>query len=380
MPFQQVNLDQSVYNKPKSTYSKALTPQRKFLGTQDTSNRFVQEQEAKWAAEDKVRKAERDAQIQKAQEMGMRIQSAYEKEKETGRQQSAQIKAEKEQKKAAIPAMAMEAYSFAMTLDEEGQKSILDKVKAKPEIANYLRDKGIINPKGEFVKLGRDPLESSWAIEDGFLIDKKAEVPTYYETPEKEADKFDPSKMMETYDSNGNLYLLYDGKALTPSDKEPDMPKTGENAEKVIKSATSIADGVAMKGTPQWDEAFKSAVSSVGEAFGLNAEETLNLSKVSGIKYGQAAALSTQFADAGYSPEMMTEEFKSQILKANPTLTAQTLNAAIEQFSNNYNPEESTATTTQEEPEEEKVKRELNPKIKKAATGISDALKAITGR
>ena len=84
MPFQQINLDQSVYNKPKSTYSQALTPQktggRKFLGTQDTSNRFVQEQEAKWAAEDKVRKAERDAQIQKAQEMGMRIQSAYEKE------------------------------------------------------------------------------------------------------------------------------------------------------------------------------------------------------------------------------------------------------------------------------------------------------------
>lgn len=384
MPLQQIQLDQSIYRKDKqgwgasrqpSPYSQALTPRKDsgMTAEQRYAPGFVDRQKEEWAMEDKLKKEERDARVKEAQEMGMRIRAAAEAEKEKGRQMSAEVEAQK----ATLPGMAKALWDFAKDLDEEGQATILASARAKPGMMEALRETGLLTRDNKFVKLAGEPIEHAWNIQEGFLVDKT--TGTFYEMPEKEADRFDPSKIQELYDSKGNTYFMYNGKALTPSDKAPDIPEMGEKTGKVITAATKIADGVAMKGTPQWEEAFKNAMTSVGEAMGLSAEETLAASKLSDVKYGQAAALAMQFKDADYTPGMMTEEFKEQILKANPTLTAQTLNVAIDNFTNNYVPSPSTTTTTVEEMEEEKTERKLSPKVEKVTTGISDAIKAITG-
>jgi len=102
MPFQQIQLDQSIYQRPpwkketqqRSPISQALRPQGGGVGGYaagvPSDNSFVEEQKAKWAEEDKLKKAERDRQMQANQEMGMRIRAAAEAEKERGRQMSAQ--------------------------------------------------------------------------------------------------------------------------------------------------------------------------------------------------------------------------------------------------------------------------------------------------
>lgn len=329
----------------RSPISQALTPQKAGVsgGAMPISmaGGFVEQQKAKWAEEDKLKKLERDEKVKEAQEMGMRIRAAAETEKERGREMSAKAEAEK----AALPEMAKALWDFAKDLDEEGQQAILASARAKPGMIEALRSTGLLTRDNKFVKLAGEPvepIEHAWSIQEGFLVDKATGV--FYEMPEKEKETFDVSQLRELTDSEGNTYFMYKDKVLQPSDKQPEAPEIGEKTEKVINAATKIADGVAMKGTPQWDEAFKNAMSSVGEAMGLSEEETIAASKLSGIKYGQVAALVMQFKDAGYTPEMMTEEFKSQILEANPTLTAQTLNTAIDNFINSYTSPVSTHT------------------------------------
>ena len=171
-------------------------------------------------------------------------------------------------------------------------------------------------------------MEHNWSLQEGFLVDKT--TGTFYEMPEKEADKLDLSQIFELKDTDGNVYFMYKDKVLQPSAKAPEVKEPGEKMEKVINAATKIADGVGMKGTPQWEEAFKSAVTAVGEAYELTPEEVESASKLTGVKSGQARDLAMQFKDAGYTSEMMTQEIKDQILSSNPTLNAQTLNAAID--------------------------------------------------
>ena len=125
MPFQQVSLDQSVYNKPKSTYSQALTPQRKFLGTQDTSNRFVQEQEAKWAAEDKEMKEQRKQQLLKLQNVGAQAMQKVQQVKLAQEKQQQDMRKKVEENP---EPSADELYKFISTLEPDAQQQFLDEL------------------------------------------------------------------------------------------------------------------------------------------------------------------------------------------------------------------------------------------------------------
>ena len=160
MPFQQIQLDQSIYKKPQpSPYSQALTPQKRASGGGDPGgNSFVDRQKEQWAMEDKLKKLERDKATQGAQEMGMRIRADYEKRKVAGREQSAKIEKEKK----AMPGMAKALWSFAQGLDEEGQQNILASARAKPGMWAALKKEGLVTGDNKFVQGAKEPVEDAW--------------------------------------------------------------------------------------------------------------------------------------------------------------------------------------------------------------------------
>ena len=97
MPFQQINLDQSIYKKGQAAYSQALRPQAQQRGTRSLSdinapNSSVERMKAEWAASDKARKSERDTQLQKFQEVGMRTIGQAQQQQQQVQQQQAQTK------------------------------------------------------------------------------------------------------------------------------------------------------------------------------------------------------------------------------------------------------------------------------------------------
>jgi len=183
MPLQQINLDQSIYNKPKdkwgggrrpgSVVSEALQPPQGGMSTEQrfAPNRLVEMQKAEWDAEDKLKKAERDAKVKEAQEMGMRIRDAYDKEKAAGVAQSEKVEAD-------IEKYAMEAYKFAVDegLDDESRKNILRAIKAKPKAYDVLQKKGLIMADGsDFVKKAGEAIEDEWYYnaEDNLMYNRK---------------------------------------------------------------------------------------------------------------------------------------------------------------------------------------------------------------
>ncbi len=137
MPLQWLPLQERQKQQPRSAVSEALTPQRTG-GVGGGEIGFADRQKAKWAEEDKLRKMERDAKVKEAQEMGMRIRDAYEKEKAQGRAMSAQAGrqqqgAAKQEKaiKANMPEMAKTTWDFISTLEPESQKFYIDHLKQK---------------------------------------------------------------------------------------------------------------------------------------------------------------------------------------------------------------------------------------------------------
>jgi hypothetical protein len=165
MPLQWLPLQQRQQQRQmpqqRSPISQALKPQqRQFLGTMDTSNRFVDEQKAKWAEEDKLKKLERDEQTNKAQELGMRIGKAMQGQQQQAMAQAAQPPAPAELTKENMPSAAMEVWKFISTLDEAGQKFYIQKLKEKEQ------------PKGGYIESGgvRKEMPGSLGMY-GYLVD-----------------------------------------------------------------------------------------------------------------------------------------------------------------------------------------------------------------
>ena len=139
MPLQWLPLDQSIYK--KSPISEAIgsqqpsrgqAPSRQFLGTQDTTNYALERMKQEWAMEDKKKKEERDAAMEKAQEMGLRIMAAKEKEKAQYQQMAQQQQKQQMQQVQQIeenpePA-AKELFQFMQTVDEETRQRLLDQL------------------------------------------------------------------------------------------------------------------------------------------------------------------------------------------------------------------------------------------------------------
>lgn len=141
MPLQWLPLDQSIYNK-KSPISEAIrggqsggqpkAPSRQFLGTQDTTNYALERMKQEWAMEDKKKKEERNAAMEKAQELGLRLQAAKEKEKAQYQQMAQQQQKQQMQQVQQIeenpePA-AKEMFQFMQTVDDETRNRLLDQL------------------------------------------------------------------------------------------------------------------------------------------------------------------------------------------------------------------------------------------------------------
>lgn len=158
MPLQWLNLQQRQKQQPRSAVSEALTPRPRGGGITPTSmaGGFVEQQKAKWAEEDKLKKLERDAKTQEAQEMGMRIRDVFEKEKARGRAMSAQAArgAPAEAAPTAAPTTTldedavMKEFEFISTLDPESQKFYIKTLKEKE-----LGTSGYIESKGKRIKM-----------------------------------------------------------------------------------------------------------------------------------------------------------------------------------------------------------------------------------
>lgn len=187
MPLQQIQLDQSIYQRepwkkpqwgasrrPPSPVSEALRTQPQAGGMtaeQRYAPGFVDRQKEEWAMEDKLKKEERDAKVKEAQEMGMRIRAAHQETIEKAKAQSAKMKAD-------IETMAMEAYEFAVEgeLDDASRQNILRALKAKPKAYDVLQKKGLIMADGsDFVKKAGEPMEEEWYYnaEDNLMYNRK---------------------------------------------------------------------------------------------------------------------------------------------------------------------------------------------------------------
>lgn len=127
MPLQWLPLQQRQQQQPqRSAVSEALTPQRKgFAEAGGTMpNRFVEEQKAIWAEEDKLKKLERDSQTQRAQEIGMRTMGQAQQQQQQQQQQGAA----KQQIEANPEPAAKEMYELLKTMPPETQNVLLNQI------------------------------------------------------------------------------------------------------------------------------------------------------------------------------------------------------------------------------------------------------------
>jgi len=147
MPLQQISLDQSIYKKKDTDINRQQPSQKSsangsprtghLTAAGATEDSFTERQKALWAEQDKKQKEEREASMQQAQEIGMRVRAGLAKEQvsaqqQAGQQQQQQAKVAQEEKiKEDMPQTALEMHKFISTLDEEGQKFYIDHIKQK---------------------------------------------------------------------------------------------------------------------------------------------------------------------------------------------------------------------------------------------------------
>ena len=203
MPLQWLNLDQSIYRKPqqRSPVSQALRTRPMQGGSGfaaaggNLPNTFVEQQKAKWAEEDKMKKLERDAQTQKAQEMGMRIQNAYKEEQARGRQMSAQASqqrtlAQAQQQGAAKQKIednpepaAEEMYNLILSMPDETQNTLLNQLFTPTSTGGTISSAGkTIKTEPKYNAIAGVFLSKGWAT-----IDKAGKA--VLSEPEREFEK-----------------------------------------------------------------------------------------------------------------------------------------------------------------------------------------------
>ena len=186
MPFQQISLDQSIYNKPKkSPISQALRPQggKQYKGPivnpsqgwtglpgfSDEAkaiyeqNSFVDKQKEEWAAQDKATKQQREQQSSQLQNIGMQTVQQQQQQKQQVQQQQAQVKQQIESNPE--PA-ADEMWKFYLSLPEENQPMFLD------QISKQTSSGSTVSSGGRTVQVGGakyNPIFNNW-IEKGYVM------------------------------------------------------------------------------------------------------------------------------------------------------------------------------------------------------------------
>ena len=144
MPLQQISLDQSIYKKKDTNINRQQPSQKSsangsprtghLTAAGATEDSFTERQKALWADQDKKQKEEREASMQQAQEIGMRVRAGLEKEKQSAQQQQQsvqqqQAKSQKEIEANPEPA-ANEMWPFYLSLPEENKEEFMNQMSA----------------------------------------------------------------------------------------------------------------------------------------------------------------------------------------------------------------------------------------------------------
>ena len=143
MPLQQISLDQSIYKKKDTNINRQQPSQKSgssgstggvghLTAAGMTEDSFTERQKSIWAEQDKKQKEEREASMQQAQEIGMRVRDGLEKEQASAQQQQQsvqqqQLKSQKEIEANPEPA-AQEMYNLMKTLPDEAKEQLLNQL------------------------------------------------------------------------------------------------------------------------------------------------------------------------------------------------------------------------------------------------------------
>lgn len=270
MPLQQISLDQSIYNKNKTNNIKQVSnaPKTRYAGELPTSNRFIDEQRALWAAEDKATKERRAAQSDAAQELGLRVADVMGKQQQGQVQQQQAMAQQVEQNPYGA---AEEMFKFMLTLPEENQNALLQQIFTPTEASGTITMGGRTEKVGggEYNPIANVFVEKGWA-----MVDKQGNVTL--NRPVKETEK-------GTYTYNAEDNLIVD--TATGETKNVTIPKDAEDKitpEDIIKVAsearsliTGLVDPSYIEGlTPEgrstfFENAKKSYKEQIAYLFGL---------------------------------------------------------------------------------------------------------------
>ena len=170
MAFQQVSLDQSIYKKGQAAYSQALRPQGggtkqlPLSGSLNAPNSSVERMKAEWAAEDKAKKAEREAQSSQLQNIGMQTVQQAQQQKQQVQQQQAQTK---QQIESDPEPAAKEMYELMKTLPDEAKTQLLNQIFTPTATGNFIEAGGVKkNMPDKYNPIAGVFLEKGWAMFD----------------------------------------------------------------------------------------------------------------------------------------------------------------------------------------------------------------------
>ena len=290
MPLQQINLDQSIYNKPKdkwgggrrpgSVVSEALQPQQGGGGGGfaaaggNMPNSFVEEQKAIWAEEDKLKKAERDAELMKAQEIGMRVQDEAKKKQETTMAQIKQQQVAKQQIEADPEPAAKEMYELMKTLPDDAKQVLLQQIFKPTGTGGFIQAGGVKKDMPDkYNPLANVFLQKGWAT-----FDEKGNV--NLSEPEREFEK----ATFEIVEKGGKVY-----KHNTATGEEIEIGSTAEpegTVNEIVKQIRSDAIE-AVKADPSNETKLEDAMYDAGLDYGLSEEESLKIAKFTEMPEGE---------------------------------------------------------------------------------------------
>ena len=274
MPLQWLSLQQrQQQGQRRSPISQALKPQgggqpqRKFLGTMDTSNRFVEEQKAKWAEEDKLKKLERDKQTQGAQELGMRVGKAMQGQQQGAAAQAEQQAIAKEKVETDPESAAKEMYNLILTLPDEAKSQLLN------QIFTPTAPSGTITSAGKQVTMPEkyNPIASVFLEKGWAMFDAKGNV--NLSEPEREFEK----GTFEIVERGGKVYRL------NTATKETIILGTIDEPEDVVNAINKQANDDALALSKEGEVSFEDAKYDALIDNGVNPEIAADMAKIKEI-------------------------------------------------------------------------------------------------
>ena len=256
MPLQQISLDQSIYKKKDTNINRQQPSQRSgssgstggvghLTAAGMTEDSFTERQKQIWADQDKKQKEEREASMQQAQEIGMRVKDGLMKEQVSAQQQAGQQQQQAIQTKQQIEAnpepAAQEMYNLMKTLPDDAKTQLLNQLFTPTSSGSSISSGGKeVQVGGEkYNPLANVFLEKGWA-----MFDAKGQV--NLSEPEREFEK----GTFEIVEKGGKVYKFNTatneevelGSADDPEGMVNEVVKQAkDDAMEVVKADPSIS-------------------------------------------------------------------------------------------------------------------------------------------